>query len=56
MNEHGYLSDLQGNIVDRNGNVMFEKSSLVDGRLPGLFTSSKFTKTESDDDLSNLLL
>lgn len=34
---------------------MFEKSLLVDGRLPGLFTSSRFTKTDSDDDLSNLL-
>ena len=35
---------------------MFEKHMLSEGgRLPSLFTNSKFSKTDSDDDLSNLL-
>ena len=51
----GYLSDKQGNVVDKNGNIMFEKQMLNEGRLPSLFTNSKFSKTDSDDDLSNLL-
>ena len=34
----GYLSDLEGNVTDRSGNIFFEKHLLSnDGRLPLLF-------------------
>lgn len=54
VNQHGYLVDGEGNIVDHNGNIMFDENVLVNqGQLPSLFT--RLAKTESDDDLDNLL-
>jgi len=57
VNQHGYLIDEEGNVVDSNKNVMFEKYLLSeDGKLPSLFKNKRmFGGNESDDDLSNLL-
>jgi len=44
VNQGGYLIDLNNNIIDKEGNVMFEKT-LVDnqGQLPELFKGGYLT-------------
>jgi len=48
VNQGGYLIDLSNNIVDKEDNVMFEKS-LVDnqGQLPELFRGGYLTQVFS---------
>jgi hypothetical protein len=42
VNQHGYLCDEAGNIVDSNKNVMFERHLLTeDQRLPSLFKNKR---------------
>ena len=49
VNQGGYLIDLNSNIIDKAGNVMFEKN-LVDnqGQLPELFRGGYLTQILSE--------
>lgn len=44
VNKHGYLIDNGGNIVDHNGNIMFEVHLLSnDGDAPALFRNKSLS-------------
>ena len=51
VNQGGYLLDLNNNIIDKAGNVMFEKN-LIDnqGQLPELFRGGYLTQILSEHD------
>lgn len=51
VNQGGYLIDLNNNIIDKEGNVMFEKT-LVDnqGQLPELFKGGYLTQVLSENE------
>jgi len=41
VTKHGYLVDLEGNIIDKKGNKVFDKKIVIDGNVPQVFTKIK---------------
>lgn len=55
MNERGYLIDGFGNVVDRDGNIMFDKIVLdPDGEIPQVFRTG-LLKSDTASSLSRLM-
>lgn len=53
VNHKGYLTDAQGNIVDRAGHVLFERHLLTEGDVPAVFRSGRLRRDRSE--LDNLM-
>jgi len=54
-NRRGYLCDTDGNLVDKNQNIMFDKCLIEVGRLPSIIKGSKLIRPDSDTELSQIL-
>jgi len=54
-NRRGYLCDTDGNLVDKNQNIMFDECLIEDGRLPSIIKGSKLIRPDSDTELSQIL-
>jgi hypothetical protein len=55
VNERGYLIDGFGNVVDRDGNIMFDKIVLdSDGEIPQVFRTG-LLKSDTASSLSRLM-
>jgi len=55
VNPRGYFIDHEGNIIDKNGNRMFDTNVLTpDGDIPKIFRM-QILKTDSGSSLSRLM-
>jgi len=43
VTEKGYLTDGQGNIVDKNKRMIFDKYALKNGEFPKIFSFTNFS-------------